>query len=74
MISLCFQETDALVSGTEPLLASEQNQPEHSLLYLCCLLPRLPLISMQILKKKQKKHHTPFSRDQFPPSRASSFN
>ena len=48
MISLCFQETDALVSGTEPLLASEQNQPEHSLLYLCCLLPRLPLISMQI--------------------------
>lgn len=37
MISLCFQEIDALVSGTEPLLASEQNQPEHSLLYLHCL-------------------------------------
>lgn len=63
MISLCFQEIDALVSGTEPLLASEQNQTEHSLLYLHCL-------NADFLKK----HHTPFSRDQFSPSRASSFN
>ena len=68
MISLCFQETDALVSGTEPLLASEQNQPEHSLLYLCCLLPRLPLISMQIFKKNKKNTTLPSLETSFPPA------